>query len=86
MDNYPLALKYSDRCLELDSNFHLSYLIRIECHRCMGNIPHMIRDMFYVSCLMQGINMKRLYDELLDELRRPNNSSKILPLHLDNST
>jgi len=86
MDNYPLALKYSDRCLEIDSNFHLSYLIRIECHRCMGNIPHMIRDMFYVSCLMQGINMKRLYDELLDELRRPNNSSNILPLHLDNST
>ncbi len=86
LENYPQALRYSDCCLELDPNFHLAYLIRIECHRCMGNIPHQIRDIFYVNCLMPGINMKRLYDELLDELNRSSNSSNTLPPQVDNST
>lgn len=86
LDNYPQALKYSDRCLDLDLNFHLSYLIRIECHRFMGNIPHLIRDIFYVNCLMNGMNMKHLYKMLLDELKTPLDSSKFFPAQLDNSS
>lgn len=70
MENYSKGLKHANQCLNLDSNFHLAYLIRIECNHRLGNTSDQIRDIFSVNSFMQGMNMKHLFKELLDKLTR----------------
>ena len=80
LSDYNKSLEYADTCLKLDPSFHLALLLRMTCHKKMGNFTDFLNDAFSALCYIESLNGLYIVDTIIDELNKHKTSRKNFPV------
>lgn len=78
LDDYNQSLEYADKCLKVDPSFHLALLLKMTCHKKMGNLNDFLIDSFSALCYIESLNRLYILDTIIDELNKHKTSRKNL--------
>lgn len=87
LDDFNQSLEYADKCMKVDPSFHLALLLKMTCHKKLGNFDEFIIDSFAALCYIESLNGLYILDIIDNELNKhktsPQNllspSSEIVP-------
>lgn len=80
LDDYNQSLEYANKCLKVDPSFHIALLLRMTCHKKMGNFIDYLNDSFSALCYIESLNGLYIVDTIFDELNRHKTSRNNLPV------
>lgn len=80
LDDYSQSLEYADKCLKLDPSFHIALLLRMTCHKKMGNFIDFLNDAFSAICNIESLNGLYILNIIHDELNKHKTSRNNLPI------
>lgn len=70
LNDYNKSLEYADECLKIDPSFYLALLLRMTCHKKMGNFYEFLSDAFSALCYIENLNRLYIVDTIIDELNK----------------
>jgi tetratricopeptide (TPR) repeat protein len=78
LNDYDQSLKYANKCLEVDPSFHLALLLRMTCHKKLGNFNEFLNDSFSALCYIESLNGLYIVETIIEELIKHKTSPKNL--------
>ncbi len=74
--DYPTSLKYANKCLNLDSHFHLALYLRAACSSQLNMYEEYLVDQFSLQCYIPNYSSYRFFESLLEDWEKYKNSGK----------
>jgi tetratricopeptide (TPR) repeat protein len=76
LSDYNKSLEYADVCLKLDPSFYLALLLRMTCHKKLGNFNEFLSDAFSALCYIENLNGLYIVESIIDELNKHKTAHK----------
>ena len=74
--DYRLSLKFANKCLNLDPNFHLVLFIRMHCYHEFQMLEDFLKDDFSLRCYIPGYSSLRFFESLAKTWKEYKESGK----------
>ncbi len=70
LNDYNKSLEYADECLKVDPSFYLALLLRMTCHKKLGNFNDYLSDALSALCYIENLNGLYVVDSIIDEFNK----------------